>query len=268
MNANEYQQGNQDMIQPYQKTAIITGAAGGIGKALAKRLAERKINLVLVDLNGAALDAVIAELALDGAHVLAVAADVSQENDVRKYVDQALARFGSIDYFANNAGIESPCALIEDQTIAALDHVYNVNVRGVFLGLQKVIPVMKKQKSGAILNTSSLAGLMAGPTMSPYVMSKHAVIGLTRTAANELGPFGIRVNAVLPGTINTRMMRQIETNSGTTPADYMAAVETTIPMGRYGEPEEVAAVMNFLLSDEASYVTASLYTVDGGMMAQ
>lgn len=140
-------------------------------------------------------------------------------------------------------------------------------MRGVFLGLQHVIPVMKKQKSGAIMNTSSLAGLMGGPTMSPYIMSKHAVIGLTRTAANELAPFGIRVNAVLPGTINTRMMRQIETNSGA-PAAYAAAVEATIPMGRYGEPEEVAAVMNFLLSDEASYVTGSLYTVDGGMMPQ
>lgn len=255
------------MTSPYVKTAIITGAAGGIGKALAKRLAERKINLVLVDLNLAALTTTIADLALDSAHVLAVTADVSQESDVRNYVAQTVTRFGTIDYFANNAGIESPCARIEDQAIAALDHVYNVNVRGVFLGLQHVIPVMKKQKSGAIMNTSSLAGLMGGPMMSPYIMSKHAVIGLTRTAANELAPFGIRVNAVLPGTINSRMMRQIEENSGI-PAAFISAVEASIPMGRYGEPDEVAAVMNFLLSDEASYVTASLYTVDGGMFPQ
>ena len=126
---------------------------------------------------------------------------------------------------------------------------------------------MKKQKSGAILNTSSLAGLMGAPAVSPYIMSKHAVVGLMRTAANELAPYNIRVNAVLPGTINTRMMRQIEANSGNV-EDYQSATVSSIPMGRYGEPEEVAAVMNFLLSEEASYVTASLYTVDGGMMGQ
>lgn len=108
---------------------------------------------------------------------------------------------------------------------------------------------------------------MGAPGMSPYIMSKHAVIGLTRVTANELAPFGIRVNAVLPGTINTQMMRKIEKNSGSAD-DFKAANEAATPMGRYGEPQEVAAVMNFLLSDEASFVTASLYTVDGGMIGQ
>jgi meso-butanediol dehydrogenase/(S,S)-butanediol dehydrogenase/diacetyl reductase len=255
------------MSQSQAKTAVITGAAGGIGKELARRLAERKLNLVLVDLSLEALQKVKEELALNEDNTLLVAADVSKEEDVQNYVNQAVEKFGAIDYFANNAGIEGPSGLVEEQSVKALDLVYNVNVRGVFLGLHYVIPVMKKQKSGAILNTSSLAGLMGAPGMSPYIMSKHAVIGLTRVTANELAPFGIRVNAVLPGTINTRMMRQIEENFGS-PEDFKAANEAATPMGRYGEPQEVAAVMNFLLSDEASFVTASLYTVDGGMIGQ
>ncbi|AIQ46915.1 oxidoreductase [Paenibacillus sp. FSL R7-0273] len=255
------------MSQSQVKTAVITGAAGGIGKELARRLAERKLNLVLVDLNEEAIHAVIQELGLNDSNSLAVTADVSKEEDVQNYVNQAVAKFGTIDYFANNAGIEGPTGLVEELNVKSLDLVYNVNVRGVFLGLQYVIPVMKKQKSGAILNTSSLAGLMGAPGMSPYIMSKHAVIGLTRVTANELAPFGIRVNAVLPGTINTQMMRKIENNSGSADG-FKAANEAATPMGRYGEPEEVAAVMNFLLSEEASFVTASLYTVDGGMIAQ
>ncbi|WP_338554389.1 SDR family oxidoreductase [Paenibacillus sp. KS-LC4] len=249
------------------KTAVITGAAGGIGKELARRFVERKVNLVLVDLKLEALQQVVAELGLDDSNSLIVAADVSKEEDVENYVNKAVEKFGTIDYFANNAGIEGPSGLIEEQSVKALDLVYNVNVRGVFLGLHYVVPVMKKQKSGAILNTSSLAGLMGAPGMSPYIMSKHAVIGLTRVTANELAPLGIRVNAVLPGTINTRMMRQIEENFGN-PEAFKKANEAATPMGRYGEPEEVAAVMNFLLSDEASFVTASLYTVDGGMIGQ
>lgn len=249
------------------KTAVITGAAGSIGKELARRFVERKVNLVLVDLKLEALQQVVAELGLDDSNSLIVAADVSKEEDVENYVNKAVEKFGTIDYFANNAGIEGPSGLIEEQSVKALDLVYNVNVRGVFLGLHYVVPVMKKQKSGAILNTSSLAGLMGAPGMSPYIMSKHAVIGLTRVTANELAPLGIRVNAVLPGTINTRMMRQIEENFGN-PEAFKKANEAATPMGRYGEPEEVAAVMNFLLSDEASFVTASLYTVDGGMVGQ
>ncbi|MCM3785690.1 SDR family oxidoreductase [Neobacillus mesonae] len=255
------------MSQNQAKTAIVTGAAGGIGKELVRRLAERNINVVLVDLKEEAIQAAIQELGLNDSNSLAVAADVSKEADVQNYVNKAVEKFGTVDYFANNAGIEGPMATIDEMSVEALDLVYNVNVRGVFLGLKYVIPVMKKQSSGAIVNTSSLAGLMGAPGMSPYIMSKHAVIGLTRVAANELAPSGIRVNAVLPGTIATQMMEKIEANSGQAD-EYKKANEAATPLGRYGKPEEVAAVMNFLLSDEASFVTASLYTVDGGMVGQ
>ena len=261
--------GNQeeDTVSDTNKTAIITGAAGGIGQKLAKRLADRGLNLVLVDLNEDAVKKVASDLGLTDANSLTIAADVSNEADVKRYVDATVEKFGTIDYFANNAGIESPSALVEEQSVATLDRLFAINVRGVFLGMHFVVPVMKAQKSGAILNTSSLAGLMGAPGMSPYNMSKHAVMGLTKSVASEVAPFGVRVNAVAPGTINTGMMRRIETSTGDVDG-FKKANENATPLGRYGEPEEVAAVMNFLLSEESSFVTNSIYTVDGGMIAQ
>lgn len=244
--------------------AVITGAAGGIGAALAKRLSERGCCVVMVDRDPGALQLVARRLGLTASNSLLLTADVAQEADVRNYVDQALGRFGRIDYFANNAGIEGSPALLEDQSVEMFDKVYAVNVRGAFMGLKYVLPVMKRQGKGSIVNMSSLAGISAGPTLSPYIMSKHAVIGLTRTAAAEAASAGVRVNAVLPGTINTEMMRRIETDSGHADAVHSANTGAT-PLGRYGEPEEVAALINFLLSDEASYITSSLYTIDGGM---
>ncbi|MCM2318178.1 MAG: SDR family oxidoreductase [Pseudomonas sp.] len=252
------------MSNQHKPVTIITGAAGGIGMALVKRLTERGERVVLVDRDLSALQRVASRLELGEDNTLLVVADVSCEDDVRNYVACTLERFGRIDALANNAGIEGSPALIEDQTVEMFDKVYAVNVRGAFMGLKYVLPVMKRQGKGAIVNMSSLAGISAGPTLSPYIMSKHAVIGLTRTAAAEAAADGIRVNAVLPGTINTQMMRRIESESGNAQAVHSANTGAT-PMGRYGEPEEVAALVAFLLSDEASYITSSLYTIDGGM---
>lgn len=246
------------------KVAVVTGAAGGIGLALVRRLLGEGYRVALVDLQQAALEQVARDNDLDPARTLLVAADVSREEDVERYVAATLERFGRIDAFANNAGIEGSPAPIEEQSVEMLDRVYAVNVRGVFLGLKHVLRVMRRQGAGAIVNLSSLAGIMGAPTHGAYVMSKHAVIGLTRTAAAEAAAAGVRVNAVLPGAINTEMMRRIERDSGDAAAT-LAGNRAVTPMGRYGEPEEVAAVIAFLLSDAASYVTGSLYTADGGM---
>lgn len=243
---------------------VVTGAAGGIGLALVRLLHGQGQRVVLVDLDGAALERAAQAADLDPARSLLVAADVSREEEVERYVAATLERFGRIDGFANNAGIEGTPARIEDQSAEILDRVYAVNVRGVFLGLKHVLRVMRSQGGGAVVNLSSLAGIMGAPTHGAYVMSKHAVIGLTRTAAAEAAGANVRVNAVLPGAINTEMMRRIERDSGNAAATE-AGNRAATPLGRYGEPEEIAAVIAFLLSDQASYVTGALYTADGGM---
>lgn len=251
------------------KVIIVTGAAGGIGKVTAKKLADEGAKLALVDLNLEAVQQVIVDLGLDETRAIALQSNVAKEEEVKAYVDATVLKFGHIDCFFNNAGIEGTTKQIEDYPIETFDLVYNVNIKGAFLGLKYVLPVLKKQGFGAVVNTASGAGLMASPGMVGYIMSKHALIGITRVAALEAAPFGVRVNAVAPGIINTRMMRQIEEN--TLPGQGEAATKafaSAVPMGRYGEADEVANVVSFLLSDEASYVTQSIYTVDGGQLNQ
>lgn len=251
------------------KVIIITGAAGGIGKVTAKKLAEQGAKLALVDLKLDAIQAVIAELGLNEANAIALQANVANESEVKAYVDATVDKFGRIDGFFNNAGIEGITANVEDYPTETFELVINVNVKGAFLGLKYVVPVMKKQGYGSIVNTASGAGLIGSPGFVGYNSSKHAVIGMTRVVALETAAFGVRVNAVAPGVINTRMMRQIEKN--TVPSDVegaQKAFSAAVPMGRYGEPEEVANVALFLLSDDASYVSQSIYTVDGGQMNQ
>ena len=242
------------------KVAVITGGAGGIGKVTAKRFLEEGASVVLVDLFEEALAEAKKEL---GDKVLTVQADVTKEEDVKNYVKQTMDAYGKIDVFFNNAGIEGKVAPITEQKVEDLDKVLAVNVRGVFLGLQNVLPVMINQKSGSIINTSSVAGLGGSPNVSPYIASKHAVVGLTKAAAIENAAYGIRINSVHPSPVNTRMMRSLE--SGLKVDE--ATLATSIPLGRYGESDDISNLVLFLASDESTFITGSQYRVDGGMGA-
>ena len=247
------------------KVVIVTGAAGGIGKEIVRKLASEGAIITLVDLNEDALQDVVKELQL-GEQCLTLKADVSKEADVKNYVDQTLAKFGRIDCFANNAGVEGPAKPIEEITEEDFDFVYGINVKGAFFGLKYVLPHMKKQKSGSIVNTASVAGLIGSPSMMLYNSSKHALMGINKVAALEAAESNVRVNTVNPGVINTRMMRSIESNVAPGAAEAArAAYNDAVPMKRYGEPEEVANLISFLLSDEASYISSSSYTIDGAL---
>jgi NAD(P)-dependent dehydrogenase (short-subunit alcohol dehydrogenase family) len=202
------------------------------------------------------------------AQALAITADVTQEDEVAGYVRAAVDKFGTIDAFYNNAGIEGDIAPITRYSLETFRRVIDVNVVGVFLGLKHVLPVMLRQNKGSIINTASIAGLIGSPDIAVYSASKHAVIGLTKSAALECAATGVRVNCVCPGLIDSRMLSAIieGRNPGNAPVPNDRIVER-IPARRLGHASEVASVVAFLASDEASYVSGSAYTVDGGRVA-
>ncbi len=250
------------------KVALITGAGNGIGRAAALGFARGGATVVAVDRDAASADAVAEAITGDGGKAIAVTADVSRSDEVRAYVARAVETCGAIDCFFNNAGIEGPVAPIAEYDEDQFDAVIAVNLKGVFLGLRHVLPVMLAQQRGAVVNTASIAGLLGAPNMPAYVASKHAVVGLTKVAAGEVSGHGVRVNAVCPGPVDTRMIRDL--NRQMNPADpdrARASYEASIPSGRYSTPEEVANVVLFLCSDLAGNVTGAQYTVDGGRTA-
>lgn len=255
------------MARLENKVALITGGAAGIGLATAALFLREGAKVVLVDLNPKDLAQAERELG-HSERVFCVTADVSREADTQKYVQAALSHFGRVDIFINNAGIESTTAPLHQQATEHFDRVIAVNLRGVFLGLKYVLPHLLKQKSGSIVNMSSVAGLDGFANLSPYVASKHAVVGLTKSAALEAAAYGVRVNSVHPSPIHTRMMRAIEENLNPGHgADAQAQFEQMIPMGHYGEPIDVANLMLFLASEDSEFITGCQYRVDGGMGA-
>ena len=254
------------------RIALITGGAGGIGQAAARQFTAEGARVVLVDLDEAALQSDVQSIGEDMASY--AVADVTQPEQVQSYVNAAVERWGGLDIFLANAGIEGTISPIPDYPVDIFDRVMAVNVRGVWLGLKYVIPVMRDRGGGSIVIISSTAGIGRGPGLSAYVTSKHAVIGLMRTAALECASMGIRVNTVNPAPIETRMMRSLEEmrvaaadSSEVTVEQTKQAFSARIPLQRYGNPEEVAKLMLFLASDESSFCTGGVYMVDGGRSA-
>lgn len=247
------------------KVAVVTGGGNGIGRAVCLGFAARGAKVVVVDRDADGAAAVAAEI---GKHAIACTADVTRTNDVQAYVARALDAFGRIDCFHNNAGIEGRVAPTAEYEEAMFDAIMGVNVKGVFLGLRHVLPVMIGQGGGAVVNTASTAGLIGTPGMPAYVASKHAVIGLTKVAASEVGPLGVRVNAVCPGPISTRMIADIAKQvSPNNPGGVEERYTAGLPLRRYGTAEEVANVVMFLCSDLSGNVTGAQYVVDGGRTA-
>lgn len=249
------------------KRIIITGGAGAIGKTLAKFLLEKGAKVLITDLKDSELQKTKEELKSD--NLFTFAADVSNEKEVEKYVAFAKDKLGGIDIFYNNAGIEGKVAPLDEYPLEVFDQLINVNIKGVYYGLRHVFPVMKQNKEGgSIIITSSVAGLMGTPNVLPYVTSKHAVIGMMKSAALEGAPHKIRVNTVNPSPVDNRMMRSLE--EGFAPgagAEAKKGFEQSIPLQRYATNEDVAKLMLFLGSDESSFITGTVNPVDGGMTA-
>lgn len=244
------------------KVVVITGGSGAIGADTAQLFLKEGAKVVIVDINEKALKEVASKLNSD--NLSYVKADVTKADDVKNYVNYTVEKFGKIDVFFNNAGIEGVVKPIEEYPEEEFDKLIAINVKGVWLGLKYVLPQMND--GGSIINTSSVAGLEGTANMTAYVTSKHAVIGLTRTIALEAAPRKIRVNSIHPAPVDNRMMRSLE--EGFSPGQGEAVkkeFENAIPLGRYAKNKDIANGVLFLASDDSSFITGSKLIVDGGM---
>jgi NAD(P)-dependent dehydrogenase (short-subunit alcohol dehydrogenase family) len=243
------------------KVALVTGAGSGMGLATAKAFAESGALVVLADWNVTAARSAAEELTTQGHRALAIACDVSDDAQVEATVAQTVANFGRLDAAFNNAGIQNILAETADTTREDYDRVMAINLRGVWSCMKFELQQMRKQGSGAIVNCSSLGGLVGGAERGIYHAAKHGVLGFTKSAALEYAARGIRINAICPGTIATPMVDQmIASGQG----EALKAIVKSIPMGRVGRPEEIADAVLWLCSDAASYVTGQSISVDGG----
>jgi len=247
------------------KSLIITGGAGEIGLATAKLFLEKKSKVLIVDLDINKLEKIKSDLNSDNLEIFE--ADVTKEKEVEAYVAYAEKKFGKIDMFFNNAGIEGKIQPITELTTKNFNSVMQVNVFGVFYGMKYVMKSMKINGGGSIVISSSVAGLQGTAGMLPYITSKHAVIGIMKTAALEGGKMGIRVNTVNPGVVDSRMMDSIEKGLGEDANAIKEAFKQQIPLGRYAQEKEIATTAYFLLSDQSPYTTGAVYVVDGGLTA-
>jgi len=243
------------------QVALVTGAASGLGLSTAKAFAEAGAVVVLADWNEHAVRAAAEELAGKGHKTLAIQCDVADDAQVEGMVDQTVATFGRLDVAYNNAGVQNVLAETADSPRDDYDRVMAINLRGVWSCMKFELRQMRKQGSGAIVNCSSLGGLVGGAGRGTYHAAKHGVLGLTKSAALEYAAAGIRINAVCPGLIETPMAEKMRAGGQTEALEGMLKL---VPIGRYGRPEEIADAVLWLCSDRASFVVGQSISVDGG----
>ncbi len=248
------------------KACIVTGAGSGIGKAIAERLALEGGKVLCVDINETAVAATVQGIQAAGGEATAVVADVSNSSTVDGFVQRCVDLYGRIDVLVNNAGVNLP-GVFHEVSDAVIDRTLNINVKGYIYGSRAAIPHMLRQQAGAIVNISSVNGLVAEPFLSIYAASKGAIVMLTKGIALDYAKQGIRCNCICPGWVDTPINYAHAEMMGGLEKIY-ASIDGFQPIGRPGEPSEIANLALFLASDEASFMTGSIITADGGMTAQ
>jgi len=245
------------------KVAIVTGGGSGIGRATALELAQKGATVIVSDIDEYGADKTCGKILENEGEAMMMLCDVTDKDQVKALFDFTIEKMGRLDILINNAGIGGDLEFTDAYSDDTYDQVMDVNVKGVWYCLKEALTIMKKQNSGAIVNVSSVAGLGAAARMSAYAASKHAVIGLTKTVANEYGKYNIRANAVCPTVIDTPMGRSYMDQN----EEVMRMIKSVIPMKRFGEAFEVAQTIAWLCGDESSYITGQALAVDGGMKA-
>lgn len=247
-----------------EEVALVTGGGSGIGRATAMAFARKGAKVVVADVQADDGKATAQQIQRDGGEALFVQTDVSQPAQVEFLIETIVDSYGRLDFACNNAGIEGEAAPTADCTEENWDRVLNINLKGVWLCLKHEIRQMLKQGGGAIVNMSSVAGLVGSENVPAYAASKHGIVGLTRTAALEYADDGIRVNAICPGVIHTAMIERFTGGD----KELQEGLAEDQPLGRMGKPQEIADVVTWLCSDSASFVTGHAMAVDGGFVAQ